>query len=469
MNLEAHPVRRPRRFLAIIIGLLTLTLNLVGASQTAHADDESLSGQGSAQQTLTLAAGHYMLDVIYNTSDGSYGGLHIGLTDEQGDVDEVLHTEGVSAHAWSYFWVPTSRNVTLKAEGPATVGWMVSFVRTEPPTPASTGVAGQGLAMGSLPIYRLGAGSYELSLSYQNSRFADGSVGFLAYVSGDDFDSFWLVVDDEDESASYTGGRLELTKPGNVWVTIAAAGPDASWTFRMDRALASSTPTISGTLASGSTVKAVAGDWSKGTKLSYQWLANGSKIKGATKSSLKLTSSLKGKKISVRVTGKKSGYPAVVEVSKATAKVATAATPKVKGTAKVGKTLEVLKGSWTKGTKFGYQWLANGSKIEGATKSSLKLTSSLKGKKITVRVTGEKSGYATVTKTSKATKKVAGVKPSVKRGSGYDCPPGYPVKGNADSMIYHMPGDRYYKATKPEECFRSAAAARSAGYRRAKV
>ncbi|MTB88440.1 hypothetical protein H9L21_01045 [Aeromicrobium senzhongii] len=50
--------------------------------------------------------------------------------------------------------------------------------------------------------------------------------------------------------------------------------------------------------------------------------------------------------------------------------------------------------------------------------------------------------------------------------SGYDCPSSHPIKGNASSMIYHVPSGAYYSRTKPEECFASESAARSAGYRK---
>lgn len=64
----------------------------------------------------------------------------------------------------------------------------------------------------------------------------------------------------------------------------------------------------------------------------------------------------------------------------------------------------------------------------------------------------------------------AGKKPTRVDGTGgYNCPKGYPIKGNADSGIYHVPGNRYYSRTKPEECFATASAARAAGYRAAKV
>jgi hypothetical protein len=52
------------------------------------------------------------------------------------------------------------------------------------------------------------------------------------------------------------------------------------------------------------------------------------------------------------------------------------------------------------------------------------------------------------------------------RGSGsYDCPASHPVKGNAQSGIYHTPESASYKRTIPEFCFRAAADAESAGFR----
>jgi endonuclease YncB( thermonuclease family) len=52
---------------------------------------------------------------------------------------------------------------------------------------------------------------------------------------------------------------------------------------------------------------------------------------------------------------------------------------------------------------------------------------------------------------------------------GKSCPSHAPIKGNASSMIYHRPGQRFYKVTVPEKCFRNAASAERAGFRAAKV
>jgi hypothetical protein len=46
-----------------------------------------------------------------------------------------------------------------------------------------------------------------------------------------------------------------------------------------------------------------------------------------------------------------------------------------------------------------------------------------------------------------------------------DCPPGYPIKGNGDSGIYHVPGGAYYDETNPEQCFATVEDAEAAGYR----
>jgi hypothetical protein len=45
------------------------------------------------------------------------------------------------------------------------------------------------------------------------------------------------------------------------------------------------------------------------------------------------------------------------------------------------------------------------------------------------------------------------------------CPPEYPIKGNASSMIYHRPGQPSYERTVAEFCFASEADAEGAGYR----
>ncbi|HEV8298087.1 MAG TPA: hypothetical protein VGQ20_12340, partial [Acidimicrobiales bacterium] len=51
---------------------------------------------------------------------------------------------------------------------------------------------------------------------------------------------------------------------------------------------------------------------------------------------------------------------------------------------------------------------------------------------------------------------------------GGQCPPSHPIKGNANSGIYHMPGGRFYDAIIPERCYRDTAAAEADGMRASK-
>lgn len=63
----------------------------------------------------------------------------------------------------------------------------------------------------------------------------------------------------------------------------------------------------------------------------------------------------------------------------------------------------------------------------------------------------------------------------VERGAGFVrvqgmsvCPDGFPIKGNANSGIYHLPTDHSYRATIPEICFSTEEAALENGFRAAK-
>lgn len=48
------------------------------------------------------------------------------------------------------------------------------------------------------------------------------------------------------------------------------------------------------------------------------------------------------------------------------------------------------------------------------------------------------------------------------------CPATHPIKGNADSGIFHVPGGMSYERTVPERCYATAADAEADGFRQAK-
>ncbi|WP_125099922.1 hypothetical protein [Leucobacter chromiireducens] len=253
--------------------------------------------------------------------------------------------------------------------------------------------------------------------------------------------------------AGYTGRTVTSAATGTVLRTLSATP----------------TPKISGTSKVGSKLTVSAGAWKPAkVSLSYQWLRGGRAISGATKSSYTLTKADGGAKISVRVTGKKSGYVSVSKTSGARSipKVLRTATPTISGSALVGSTLTVKRGTWTSGTKLSTQWLRNGAVIRGKTGTSYTLGSADRGAKISVRVTGSKSGYSTASKVSRATGAVK--TPSrTSPNASWNCPAWAPIKGNQGrgDWIYHVPGSTYFSRTIPEECFSTVAAAQAAGYR----
>ncbi len=53
--------------------------------------------------------------------------------------------------------------------------------------------------------------------------------------------------------------------------------------------------------------------------------------------------------------------------------------------------------------------------------------------------------------------------------AGGICPSGFPIKGNDNSRIYHVPGQQYYDATNARHCFATEEDAQKAGYRKSRV
>lgn len=48
-------------------------------------------------------------------------------------------------------------------------------------------------------------------------------------------------------------------------------------------------------------------------------------------------------------------------------------------------------------------------------------------------------------------------------------PDGHPIKAKNQSMIFHVPGGRFYDRTRPERCYATEAAAIADGFRRSKT
>ncbi|MFT4217341.1 MAG: CAP domain-containing protein [Micropruina sp.] len=106
------------------------------------------------------------------------------------------------------------------------------------------------------------------------------------------------------ETTTRTSKATKKVKAG----TITAAKPTITGTARVDRILT-----------------AVPGTWQpETTTFSYQWYRNSSTIKGATGATYTLKPADKGKKISVKVTGRAAGYTTKAKTSAKTGKVGAA-------------------------------------------------------------------------------------------------------------------------------------------------
>lgn len=84
--------------------------------------------------------------------------------------------------------------------------------------------------------------------------------------------------------------------------------------------------------------------------------------------------------------------------------------PTIAGSPTAGQILTARAGTWSPApTKLAYQWLRNGTAVTGATSSTYKVTNADAGQTLSVRVTGSRLYYRTVTQTSAVTAAVTGI------------------------------------------------------------
>jgi hypothetical protein len=203
-----------------------------------------------------------------------------------------------------------------------------------------------------------------------------------------------------DEGIEYDDGTGDNNNNNND--TVQSGAPKAFAT--------APAPSLVGEAVVGNTLGVKAGAWSDSPALSYQWYREGIAVAGATGSIYTLSKRDIGKLIQVAVKATKAGFQTTERISKVSASARakglfagiTSNSAKITGTAKVGKTLKAKVVGVSPRFTAKYRWYANGKAIKGATKASLKLKKSLKGKKITVTATLSRANYVKATVVSKA-------------------------------------------------------------------
>ena len=186
-------------------------------------------------------------------------------------------------------------------------------------------------------------------------------------------------------------------------------------------------PSISGTAQVGETLTAdtsgiADADGLTNVSYSYQWVAGGTDLGGATGSTYTVTASEQGETIQVWVSftddagNQESLTSAATEAVAAKSNTSATGLPTIGGTAQVGETLTadttgIADADGLTNVSYSYQWVANDgtsdADIGGATGSTYTLTASEQGQTIQVRVSFTDDAGNETTLTSAATEAVA--------------------------------------------------------------
>jgi surface antigen len=230
-----------------------------------------------------------------------------------------------------------------------------------------------------------------------------GSNGHVAYVEKV-LSRTRIVISEDSWSGDFHWRRV--SKAGSGWPT--------GFIHFHDRKVAVQTrPEVSGRAAVGEQLVATAGRWSVSSNHTFQWLADGKKIRGATSRRFAPGPTLQGRRLSVRVTASKRGYRDGATTSERTAAVArghldAVSTPQITGTTRVGEVVSVDGATWSpRPDSTSIRWFAGRERIAGERGARLRLAPALRGKPITAKVTAHRDGYRSSTLASPATTRVA--------------------------------------------------------------
>ncbi|MFF1451824.1 Tat pathway signal protein [Streptomyces sp. NPDC058274] len=275
---------------------------LCGTEKLAVTAVGPTTGASGTKPTLTVTGTALPPDatVRLSRSGTTLTGKTVSVSADNKTLTATLDLTGASAGTW---------NVSVLAGG-----WEFqrgTFTVTTPElkntsAPKVTGTVAVGAKATAAP------GSWSATpSSYGYQWKADGTV-----IPGATASTFQIP-------ASLLGKKLTVT------VTAAKSGwqsgeaTSAAVTVAKGTApKATKAPAITGTAKVGATLKTSKGTWSPAaTSYAYQWYAGGKAITGATKSSLTLKSAQLTKKITVKVTARRTGHHDGSAVSGATKKV----------------------------------------------------------------------------------------------------------------------------------------------------
>lgn len=391
-----------------------------------------ITGYASGYDPATLTSAGVAISP-WNPTPGAVVTGSTGLGDVLTGVDDVpwidFNGRGETDYAHFYQWlrdgaaIPGATDLTYMITAEDQGHTLVLFTDTETFDAYSNAVVVPAAAVPSVPEVELKALTNVTKPVLTGTGLAGTPMTVTAGTWSEPADKltvtyYWQSPDGKVSATgpTFTPNMTQLGANVTLLATATAPGYETAWAkvtapkpVTAPDPTQTKAPAIRGTATVRQKLTVSAGSWSGyavGLTETRQWLRDGTPIGGATGRDYTLAGADFGKKISVKVTSTLGGRILKTQTTDATAKVAAAvlvsATPTIAGTTKVGNVVTVKRGTWTWGTTFKYRWLRNGVPISEATNSTYKVRTADRDKRITVRVTGSRLGYTTVSQTSEA-------------------------------------------------------------------
>ena len=405
----------------------TFTLTLSGATGTAYIKDASASATITSPPPNNPATGAPVITGTAEVGQTLTAGIS-GISDEDG-LTTVSYTyqwqadgvdiSGAAASTYTLTSDEDGKAITVKVTFTDDLGHDESLtsaataaVTTRPNSPA-TGlptVSGTEQVGETLTADISGIsdedGLENVTWTYQWVRTDGSTIAIIGYATRS---TYTLSTYDQGKMLKvivrFTDDRGFAEFQSSALTGTIAARPNRA---------ATGSVTVSGTAQVGQTLTAdISGvqdqDGIKAGTFTYQWHADNAQIDGATASSYTLTADEEGKTVHVSISFQDNSGHTETMTSAATAAVTAAeedevqgesdppannpaaGKPAVTGTAQVGQTLTagvsgISDQDGLTDVEYAYQWLRDGTDIDGATSSTYTLAAGDKGKAISVKV-----------------------------------------------------------------------------------
>jgi hypothetical protein len=380
--------------------------NGVSALGVAHLRSEP-SWVVAPDATLGSLAGFTPNGILTGTTDGAFTWFPISVdSDGTGDLSfagpEPLDTTGYTGLAFVANQ-SSGTPVTKYTDSAGVVG--LARVSVDGETGASLTEITHLVVEGTQPTIS-GKTVFGETLSADAGTWApaDAALTYQWYAGG--------VAIANATASNYTLTAAEIGKSITVTVTGVKAGyatdVETSEPTSAVTDIAPGTVAISGTAAVGQVLSTTLAGWPAGATFAYQWLRGTTVV--STGTTYTVVAADAGSQLTVTVTATITGHSKLVatsagmNIAPAGKQFAAAPRPVILGSTRVGGALVVLPGLWRPvPAKLTVQWYRGGVPIAGATKVIYRPTRADRGSRITVAVTGSKSGYVTTTKVSAPT------------------------------------------------------------------